>query len=67
MLLNLGGTAFMTPRNGFFRFGLFIFIRADFSLFFKKKGHKEMRKELAKNYAPREFEDRIYKNWCDKN
>ena len=26
-----------------------------------------MRKELAKNYAPREFEDRIYKNWCDKN
>ena len=25
-----------------------------------------MRKELAKNYAPREFEDRIYKNWCDK-
>ena len=26
-----------------------------------------MRKELAKNYAPQEFEDRIYKNWCDKN
>ena len=26
-----------------------------------------MRKELAKNYAPREFEDRIYQNWCDKN
>ncbi len=26
-----------------------------------------MRKELAKNYNPREFEDRIYKNWCDKN
>ena len=26
-----------------------------------------MRKELAKNYAPSEFEDRIYKNWCDKN
>ena len=26
-----------------------------------------MRKELAKNYAPKEFEDRIYKNWCDKN
>ena len=26
-----------------------------------------MRKELAKNYSPREFEDRIYKNWCDKN
>ena len=26
-----------------------------------------MRKELAKNYAPGEFEDRIYKNWCDKN
>ena len=25
-----------------------------------------MRLELAKNYAPREFEDRIYKNWCDK-
>ena len=21
---------------------------------------------LAKNYAPGEFEDRIYKNWCDK-
>jgi len=26
-----------------------------------------MRKELAKNYDPAEFEDRIYKNWCDKN
>ena len=25
-----------------------------------------MRKELAKNYAPREFEDRIYENWCNK-
>ena len=25
-----------------------------------------MRKELAKNYDPREFEDRIYKEWCDK-
>ena len=25
-----------------------------------------MRKELAKNYNPQEFEDRIYKNWCDK-
>ena len=22
--------------------------------------------ELAKTYAPREFEDRIYQNWCDK-
>ena len=22
--------------------------------------------ELSKTYAPREFEDRIYKNWCDK-
>ena len=26
-----------------------------------------MRKELAKNYSPRDFEDRIYKEWCDKN
>ncbi len=26
-----------------------------------------MRKELAKNYAPSEFEDRIYKTWCEKN
>ena len=26
-----------------------------------------MRKELAKNYNPLEFEDRIYKDWCDKN
>ena len=26
-----------------------------------------MRKELAKNYNPAEFEDRIYKEWCDKN
>ncbi len=26
-----------------------------------------MRKELAKNYAPREFEDRIYGEWCEKN
>ena len=25
-----------------------------------------MRKELAKNYNPREFEDRIYENWCEK-
>ncbi|MBQ4071156.1 MAG: valine--tRNA ligase [Clostridia bacterium] len=25
-----------------------------------------MRKELAKNYDPREFEDRIYKSWCDE-
>ncbi len=23
--------------------------------------------ELPKTYAPKEFEDRIYKNWCDKN
>ena len=26
-----------------------------------------MRKELAKNYNPGEFEDRIYAEWCDKN
>ncbi len=26
-----------------------------------------MRKELAKNYNPQEFEDRIYAEWCDKN
>jgi len=26
-----------------------------------------MRKELAKNYNPAEFEDRIYREWCDKN
>ena len=25
-----------------------------------------MRKELAKNYNPREFEDRIYENWCER-
>ena len=25
-----------------------------------------MRKELAKNYTPSEFEDRIYSTWCDK-
>ena len=25
-----------------------------------------MKKELPKTYAPREFEDRIYQNWCDK-
>ncbi len=25
-----------------------------------------MREELAKNYMPSEFEDRIYKRWCDK-
>ncbi len=25
-----------------------------------------MRKELAKNYNPAEFEDRIYEGWCDK-
>ena len=26
-----------------------------------------MKKELAKVYDPASFEDRIYKNWCDKN
>ena len=26
-----------------------------------------MRKELAKNYNPQEFEDRIYGEWCEKN
>ena len=26
-----------------------------------------MRKELAKNYNPSEFEDRIYADWCEKN
>ncbi len=26
-----------------------------------------MRKELAKNYSPRDFEDRIYGEWCEKN
>ncbi|MDY3846352.1 MAG: valine--tRNA ligase [Eubacteriales bacterium] len=26
-----------------------------------------MRKELATTYSPSEFEDRIYKTWCDKN
>ena len=25
-----------------------------------------MKSELAKTYAPHEFEDRIYQNWCDK-
>ncbi len=25
-----------------------------------------MRKELAKNYNPREFEDRIYEGWCER-
>ena len=25
-----------------------------------------MNKELAKTYAPKEFEDRIYQNWCEK-
>ena len=30
------------------------------------KRNLKMRKELAKNYAPREFEDRIYENWCEK-
>ena len=25
-----------------------------------------MNKELSKTYAPREFEDRIYQNWCEK-
>ncbi len=25
-----------------------------------------MRKELSKNYKPQEFEDRIYKEWCDR-
>ena len=26
-----------------------------------------MRKELAKNYNPQEFEDRLYAEWCEKN
>ena len=25
-----------------------------------------MNKELSKTYAPKEFEDRIYQNWCEK-
>ncbi len=28
---------------------------------------QEMRKELAKNYDPSQFEERIYNEWCDKN
>ena len=26
-----------------------------------------MRKELAKTYAPKEFEERIYKNWEERD
>ena len=26
-----------------------------------------MRKELAKNYDPKEFEERVYSEWCEKN
>jgi len=26
-----------------------------------------MRKELAKNYNPHDFEERIYRDWCEKN
>ena len=26
-----------------------------------------MKKDLAKTYSPKDFEDRIYKDWCDKN
>ncbi|MBQ7715031.1 MAG: class I tRNA ligase family protein, partial [Clostridia bacterium] len=25
-----------------------------------------MKKELPKTYSPAEFEDRIYRDWCDK-
>ena len=25
-----------------------------------------MKKELAKTYSPKDFEDRIYQNWLDK-
>ena len=25
-----------------------------------------MKSELSKTYSPKEFEDRIYQNWCDK-
>ncbi len=32
----------------------------------KPKGKHKMREELAKNYVPMEFEDRIYKKWCEK-
>ena len=44
----------MTPRDGgFHRFGFFYFVN-------KFLGDINMRLELAKNYAPKEFEDRIY-------
>ena len=33
----------------------------------KIKGYTKMRKELAKNYNPQEFEDRLYSEWCEKN
>ena len=26
----------------------------------------DQNRELPKTYSPSEFEDRIYKNWCDK-
>ena len=32
----------------------------------KPKGLNKMRKELAKNYNPAEFEDRLYSEWCEK-
>ena len=37
-----------------------------FSRINKPKGLNKMRKELAKNYNPAEFEDRLYSEWCEK-
>ena len=36
------------------------------NIFDKRKGLSAMRNELAKTYAPKEFEDRIYHNWEEK-
>ncbi len=43
-----------------------VLIRAGVFYFLTRYAKENKMKELPKNYAPGEFEDRIYQNWCDK-
>ena len=57
--LNLGGnTDLFVPSDAYIAWD-FLFVKLP-------KGRNKMRKELAKNYNPAEFEDRIYGDWCEK-
>ncbi len=62
--MNSGGTAKFAPKQFLTASGLFNF---DFYTTYISERMQEMRKELAKNYDPSQFEERIYNEWCDKN